>query len=316
MSFSLNALYHWLGVSKQAVSQHFIRQARFAEQLRMLEVLVRDWREVHGGCGLAKMYDQLRPDCIGRDRFVALFQELGYGLIRHKKRPKTTLSGKYRGINLIEGMIVWAPDQVWQTDITYFEVQHKFYYLSFIIDVYTRRIVGHGAYDHLRAEASEEVLKKAIRLRGADTLKGLIHHSDHGVQYTSTNYRTFLYTNHIEASMAQLAQDNPYAERVNGIIKNEYLTFWNIENLKQLRRALSKGVKHYNTLRHHAGLGRVAPVEFENQLAQQRIHPRPIVHIYSNEGPDFRKKIAFIDNVENLFPNPFCPLEINPLFYK
>jgi putative transposase len=316
MSFSLNALYHRLGLSKQAVSQYFIRETRFHEQLRMLEVLVRDWREEHGGCGLEKLYYQLQPDFIGRDRFVAIFQELGYGLIRRKKRPKTTFSSMYRGENLIEGMVVWAPDQVWQTDITYFEVQQTFYYLSFIIDVYSRRILSCGAYDHLRAEASEEVLKKAIKLRGGGPIQGLIHHSDHGCQYLSTAYRKRLSPNKIQASMAQIAKDNPYAERINGIIKNEYLRYKYIENLDQLRRTLKKDVRHYNTVRHHGSLGRISPVDFEKQLKNREFNPRPIVHIYSQEGPDFRKKTSFINNMEHLHPYPFCPLETNPLFYN
>jgi len=79
MNCSLNSLYKLVGVSKQAFHQYHIRAARFAEQLSLLEVLVREVREVHGGCGLETMYYQLQPGFIGRDRFVETFQALGYG---------------------------------------------------------------------------------------------------------------------------------------------------------------------------------------------------------------------------------------------
>ena len=166
MNYSLNSLYELVGVSKQAFHQYHIRSARFAEQLGLLEVLVREVREVHGGCGLDKIYYQLQPDFIGRDRFIATFQALGYGLITRRKRPKTTIKGSLKAENLIEGMVLWAPDQVWQSDITYFDVAGRFYFLTFILDVYSKRVVGYGAYDHMRASANEAVLSQAIKLRG------------------------------------------------------------------------------------------------------------------------------------------------------
>lgn len=316
MNCSLNNLYKLVGVSKQAFHQYHIRARRFAEQISLLEVLVREVREVHGGCGLETMYHQLQPDFIGRDRFIAMFQGLGYGLKTRRKVPKTTTRGSFRAKNLIEGMVVWAPDQVWQSDITYFEVKGRFYFLTFIIDVYTKRIVGYGAYDHLRASANEAVLKQAIKLRGTSLKPGLIHHSDQGVQYTSMRYRKLLNTIKASISMAACAQDNPYAERINGTIKNDYLRYKHITSFKKLRQALKAAVNHYNTTRPHKHLGRMTPIAFEEAIKMKPTQTMPITLIYAKDGPDFRYKIKAIDP-EQPFPKlPFCPIQNNTLFYN
>src|SRR5690606_13747430 len=182
-----------------------------------------------------KMYYTLGPAFMGRDKFCELFLELGYGVKRAGNYHRTTFSGASYYPNLIEGMSVTRPFQVIQSDITYFHLNGGHYYLVFIIDVYTRLIVGYAVSDHLRTEANIRALKMAFQTmdcRPWDT----IHHSDRGSQYGSHAYTKLLTDHKIHISMGLVAWENPYAERINGIIKNEYLKRWAIRDLKDLRR--------------------------------------------------------------------------------
>ncbi len=186
-------------------------------------------REEHPGCGLAKIYENLRPDFIGRDKFVDLFMDLGYRIRRVKNYVRTTIPTHLKYPNLIEGMYVYGPTQVWQSDITYIYINNRFYYIVFIIDVYTRNIVGYRVSDSLRAIANIKALKMALNKLKTKP-NGLIHHSDRGSQYVDKGYVKLLKESGIKISMGMRAQDNAYAERINGTIKNEYLKLWIIKD--------------------------------------------------------------------------------------
>lgn len=142
------------------------------------------------------------------------------------------------------------PFQVIQSDITYFSLGREHYYLVFIIDVYTRLIVGYAASGHMRTEANSGALKMALEVMEYQPW-GIIHHSDRGSQYGSHEYTQQLVENKIHISMGVVAWENAYAERVNGIIKNEYLKRWEIKDFKDLTRKVAKAVNHYNEKRMH-----------------------------------------------------------------
>lgn len=245
MSYSLNELYRTIGVSKQAVQQSRKRQAAFDLELAELVVLADQLKEEHPGCGVEKMYRALKPNWIGRDKFCEVFLELGYGVKRVRNYHRTTYSGDLYYPNLIEGMSVIRPFQVIQSDITYFSLDQEHYYLVFIIDVYTRLIVGYAVSDHMRTEANISALKMAFQLMNCQPWN-VIHHSDRGSQYSSHAYTKLLNEQKIHVSMELVAWENPYAERINGIIKNEYLKRWVIRDFKDLKRKVAKAVNHYN----------------------------------------------------------------------
>lgn len=119
-------------------------------------------------------------------------------------------------------MQVNAPSTIWQSDITYIRIKDVFYYAVFIIDVYTKKIVGYHVSDNMRAQANIEALKMAFKYNTPP----LIHHSDRGSQYTYKGYIQLLKTKGVNISMALSAQDNAYAERINRTIKNDYLAYW------------------------------------------------------------------------------------------
>ncbi len=236
-------------------------------------------REEHPGCGVEKMYNTLKPDFIGRDRFVDLFMGLGFRLKRKKNYKRTTFSSSIYYPNLIKGMTVNAPSMIWQTDITYISVGNKFYYAVFIIDVYTKKIVGYQISNHMRATANINALKGALKQNKAP----LIHHSDRGGQYICKEYNNILKAYNSNLSMALSGQDNAYAERINRTIKEEYLDHWKPKNFEQLSSCLKRAVEHYNHKRPHNNIGKLSPVEFEKKWFNNLLIPKPILTIFDNE---------------------------------
>ncbi len=262
MSYSLNALYREVRISKQAVLQYQQRQRAFDERVAQLIIEADDLRKEHPGCGVKKMYDSLQPDFIGRDRFIEMMMDLGYRLKRSKNYRRTTYAAKKFYPNLIQGLTLDGPSQVWQSDITYIRIGNRFYYATFIIDVYTKKIVGYYLTDHMRATANLQALKRALKQHPPPR----IHHSDRGSQYTYRAYVQLLKDQGSAISMATSAQDNAYAERINRTIKEEYLAHWHPKDYNQLRKMLSKAVFHYNHYRPHNHIGKKSPIEFEATL--------------------------------------------------
>jgi transposase InsO family protein len=270
-----------LGISKQAVHKHNKGEDEYLNQISDLIIQVDELRKEHPGCGVEKMYNTLKPDFIGRDKFIEVFMNLGYRVKRVKNYVRTTIPTHLKYPNLIEGMLIHKPNQVWQSDITYFHLNGKFYYIVFIIDVYTRNIVGYKVSDNMRAEANISALTQALK-REKEPLTGLIHHSDRGSQYVDKNYLKLLQDNGIAVSMGMKAQDNVYAERINGTIKNEYLHKWEIKSFKDLQIKVKKAVTHYNEKRKHDSLPeKCSPMDFKKSLLSLYRQKRPTVIIYA-----------------------------------
>lgn len=294
MNYSLNNLYEVVGISKQAVYQYDKRQNKYNAQLLSLLPLVDAIRAEHPGCGVEKMYYTINPDFIGRDRFIELFMDLGYRLKRYRNYHKTTISSNKYYPNLIPGIEMRKPSTIWQTDITYFRVKEKFYYGIFVIDAYTKQIVGHQVSDHMRATANITAIKKAFK----NFKPPSYHHSDRGSQYTSKEYTKILEANGSKISMGLKAQDNAYAERINRTIKEEYLSHWKPDNYKQLVRLVNKAVKNYNAKRLHNAFRplKMTPNEFENYVLLLPEQERPTEIIYT----EVENKIGEASSFSNL----------------
>ena len=272
----MNQLYKTLGISKQAVDQYHKRQVVFNQKMNCLLLEAEELRKEHPGCGVAKMYDTLKPNFIGRDRFVDSFMELGFRLKRNKNYRRTTFAGKTYYPNLIQSLSVYAPSMVWQSDITYYYVGERFYYVVFIIDVYTKKIVGYQQSNHMRATANIQAMQMALKVNEAP----MIHHSDRGSQYIYNEYIKLLKTNSCEISMALSAQDNAYAERINKTIKEEYLDFWKPKTFEELKKYLEKAVNQYNNIRPHNHLGKLSPIDFEKKWFNNSLITKPIFTIF------------------------------------
>jgi putative transposase len=276
----MNQLYSIVGLSKQAVSQFAKRQSVFNENVEQLLLEAEDLKKVHPGCGVEKMYYTLKPKFIGRDRFIELFMNLGFRVQRNKNYRRTTYAGSIYYPNLIKGMKINASSTIWQSDITYIYVGERFYYAVFIIDVYTKKIVGHEVSDNMRADANVKALNMALEGHRAP----LIHHSDRGSQYTYCDYIAILKQNKCKISMALSAQDNAYAERINKTIKEEYLYYWKPKSFKELKRDVNRAVNHYNNNRPHDHLNKLSPTMFEKKWINNLDNQSPIITIFDNRN--------------------------------
>lgn len=280
MNYSLNRLYDTVGISKQAVHQYSKRQKLFDAHLSQLVLEVDDLRSSHPGCGVEKMYDILKPDFIGRDRFIEVFMSLGYRIKRQKNYKKTTVSGNIFYPDLIKGLKLDGPSQLWQSDITYIRIKDRFYYAVFIIDVYLRKIVGYHVSDNMRATSNIKALKMALNKH----LPPTIHHSDRGSQYTYKAYTEILLQNGSKISMGLTAQENAYAERFHRTIKEEYLNYWKPQTFIDLKRCVAKAVTNYNQTRTHNNIGKQSPLQFEQKIKNNTELDKPILTIFDNNS--------------------------------
>lgn len=255
--------------SKLETLQQFIEKA---------EVL----RDDHPEMGCRKMALILKQRGCGRDKTETLLMSSGFRIIYPPNSTKTTQSERFsRFGNLIEGKVIKGINQVVQTDITYLWVKDRFYYLVFIIDVYSRRITAYNASCGMEAEANIKALNMMIELRGKENIKGLIHHSDRGSQYNCKEYQSALKQHGIKVSMCINAWENAYTERINRTIKHEYLRHRNIDNLSSLSKELDKAIRLYNEKRPHWSLlQQMAPVKFEEYVDKLPKRKRPKVVIY------------------------------------
>ena len=233
-------------------------------------ILVYCIREDHPTMGLRDMYYKLLPDCIGRDKFEELCKSAGLNTERRPNyRCTTDSSGVIRFDNLLTGLVIVRVNQVWQSDITYSEVSGRFYYLTFILDAFTRVIVGYQVSQSLRTEQTTlPALRMAVkfRLKLNMNIAGLIFHSDGGGQYYDKNFLSFTAENKIRNSMCDYPWENGKAERINGVIKNNYLQHRNITTFSELIREVDRSVQLYNHEKPHIMLNRKTPIQFENSI--------------------------------------------------
>ncbi len=149
----------------------------------------------------------------------------------------------------------------------------------FIIDVYTKIIVGYNVSDNMRATANVKAMEMALGSFKAP----LIHHSDRGGQYIYNEYIDLLEDKKCKISMCKSSQDNAYAERINRTIKEEYLDHWKPSDFKQLKYYTQRAVDHYNSKRLHNSLDRMKPLTFIQSLKKKKKKNRKTVNIFNNE---------------------------------
>jgi len=283
----MKGLYGIAGMSKQGLHQHNRRQSeRLVNEERIIELALRI-RENHPKMGCRSMHDLIKDNIMGRDRSEQILLGNGFRVHYPPNYLKTTVSQRvYLYPNLIEGLCLNGINQVWQTDITYYIADEgDVFYVIFIVDVYSRRILGHAAHDHMRAEANKKALRMALRTRERQSLDGLIHHSDRGSQYIDTQYRKMLADQQISISMCKQAWENSYTERINGTIKNSYLKARKIILLSELRRELNRAVYYYNQEKPHRNLiNRMSPIAYEQYLERLPIDQYPILKIYKGKN--------------------------------
>ena len=267
-NIGLMRLCRLLGVTRQSYYQHFWNKENIKVEQELVLKEVIKIRQQHRYMGGRKLYEILSPFLLehqikmGRDAFFEVLSS-NYLLVRKKKRKVYTTQSyhwlkKYK--NLIKGYLPTGTNQLWVSDITYWKTKKDYVYISFITDAYSHKIVGYNAASTLEAIESVSALKMALEnLTTSDNQ--LIHHSDRGIQYCSDEYIRLLKENRIQISMTETGDplDNAIAERVNGIIKNEYLYDYEVENLQEAKEVLKFVIDLYNTQRPHMSNGNLTP---------------------------------------------------------
>lgn len=276
----MNELLQWHGISRQAA--HKMIKAIDKDQIQVLQTveLAAQIRQHHPQMGCRDMHYSMRDQMPrGRDWTEAVLLDHGF---RVKARSRSfTNPGQQVCPNRIEGLALQRANQLWQTDITYVWVGQRWYYLSFVVDVYTRRILASHCSKDLSTGGQITCLKKALRGVPEHERAGLIIHSDRGCQYTSNEFKDYLRSHSITQSMAHYAWQNAYCERVNRSIKHGYLKHYPIENYASLTYYVNKAVRQYNDGKPHRGLpSRISP----NQFVKERstgLHSDYSVRIWS-----------------------------------
>jgi putative transposase len=255
------------GITRQAHYQMTKReQQREKEALLILE-MVRQIRRKHPRMGVRKLHVKLCPMMaaeglkMGRDGLFRLLRQADMLVSRRKKRRRTTIPGIWRTPNLLPGLTITRPNQVWVSDITYVETEiQPFVYLFLIMDLYSRYILGWHVSDSLAASGALTALQHAIQQSHLSD-QDLIHHSDHGVQYTCHNYLNTLNDHHIRPSMGAIGNcyENAFAERVIGTLKGEYGLDRRLPDLLTVSILVREAIFLYNTDRPHLALGYAYP---------------------------------------------------------
>ena len=266
----MNQIYRWLGTSKQNVHQRLNKEIGKNEEIGQMQMVIRQVREDHPEMGSKALFRRIKPKTMGRDKFIEFYGNYGFKIVPRKSFRRTTdSSGVIRFPNLIQGRELTGVNQVLVSDITYYEMNQKFYYLTFIMDLFSRRIIGYHASKRLRTvDTTIPALKMAMERINQVTGEKPILHSDGGGQYYSKEFLS-LTAGKLRNSMCKNVYENPHAERVNGIIKNSYLRGYNPATFQELTRHLKKAVYMYNNEKPHSALNYLPPQEFEEKLKQK-----------------------------------------------
>jgi putative transposase len=244
------------------------RKYKFEEQEQLIP-LINKIRCDHPRMSARDIYLKLQPSCMGRDQFERFCMDSGYRIKKLRNFRVTTNSlGVTRFPNMIKDIEVTRVNQVFVSDITYFDIGTDTYYLTFIMDLYNREIVGCSASDNLRTENTTlPALHRVINERGKANLKGAILHSDGGGQYYCNEFKSLTKELGMINSMTEeKVYENSHAERLNGIIKNNYLYPYGPTNMTSLKRLLDKAVLMYNTGKPHKALGKLTPSTFRRTV--------------------------------------------------
>lgn len=244
------------------------RQYKYEEQQQLIP-LINEIREDHPRMSSRDIYLKLHPSFMGRDQFERFCMDSGYRIKKLRNFRVTTNSlGVTRFPNMIKEIELTRINQVFVSDITYFDIGSDTYYLTFIMDLYNREIVGWSASDNLRTENTTlPALHRVIYERGRANLEGAIIHSDGGGQYFCKEFKELTKSLGMINSMTEeKVYENSHAERLNGIIKNNYLYPYGPTNLKSLKKLLDKAVLMYNTGKPHKALGKLTPKSFKETI--------------------------------------------------
>ena len=282
-----------LGVSRQVYYRSIHSKEKKQTKAETVVKLVANIRCDMPRIGFRKLYhllyEPLRELNIGRDKFLSILRA-NHLLVKPKKNYRITTDSHHRfrkHKNLIENISLERPEQVWVSDITYIGGRSRNCYLALVTDAYSKKIMGYDVSDSLATEGSLRALNMAIKRR---KYKGkLIHHSDRGFQYCSNDYQKTLEKKKIVPSMTESYDPyaNAIAERVNGILKQEFLLEDYLVDIKTMMLLVSDAVRIYNTKRPHFSCHMKTPDQMHKQNQMK-------IRTYKNKESNRASPITFL----------------------
>lgn len=257
------------GVTPQAFYQHGWRRETISIEIDLTLKQIKNIRQCHPALGGRKLYELLHPFMMehgikmGRD---ALFELLAQHrlLIKRRKRVIATTQSYHRFLkypNIIRNIELTHTNQLWVSDLTYYKIKNKPVYISFIMDAYSKKILGYQLAENMEAIHTQKALKMALKNNPLPAAHNLIHHSDRGTQYCCDEYIKILKKRNIQISMTENGDplENAIAERLNGIIKEEYLEHYQYKTIQELQCKLDQSVNYYNNQRPHLSCTMMTP---------------------------------------------------------
>jgi len=269
---SISSTCKLFGVSRQVYYRSKRKEKKSKKNAEEVVGLVQNIRNSMRRIGGKKLYHilrvRLRELGVGRDKFFDILRANKL-LIQPRKRYHITTDSHHRfkkHKNLIKDMEYSRPEEVWVSDITYIGDKDTPQYLSLVTDAYSKKIVGYNVSNSLCTNGAASALKMALSNRIYKSEK-LIHHSDRGVQYCSTMYQSILKQNRIQCSMTE--QYDPYenaiAERVNGILKQEFLLGIKLKDIELMNQLVRESIVIYNQMRPHESCHMRTPEKMHQQ---------------------------------------------------
>jgi transposase InsO family protein len=266
---SLARLCRLLGMTRQAYYQYFWQQEVVGVEESIVLQQVIALRQDHRVMGGRKLYEKLHPFLLehqikmGRDALFDLLAANGLQVKKRRRRHITTWSKHWlrKWPNLIREMEITHVNQLWVSDITYWKIADNYLYISLITDAYSHKVVGYHLAETLESVETIEALKMALKQLPTGLAQPLTHHSDRGVQYCSEKYVKLLQDKEVLISMTENGDplENAIAERMNGILKEEYLNHDKPEDKKQAKEQLDRAIRLYNEHRPHFSIGLLTP---------------------------------------------------------
>ena len=258
----MNTISKCFGLKRDAYYKYKYRADKRLKIEQQIIQIVKQKRKSLPREGVRKLKKSLKKDFdnanlkVGRDTLFNILRKHNMLTLRKKPSYKTTNSYHrfYKYNNIIKDLEVNKPNQVWVSDITYIRTVKGFCYLALITDLYSRKIVGWNLSNSLELSGCIRALNKA--LYQAKSIVNLIHHSDRGIQYCSNIYTQTLKRNNIGISMTQEnhCYENAIAERVNGILKDEFYLDQTFDNVEHALKATKSAINLYNQIRLHVSL--------------------------------------------------------------
>jgi len=264
---SLTTITHCFGHKRDAYYKYKSRADKRLNLEQQIINIVRKRRKSLPREGVRKLTKSLDKEFVkanikvGRDTLFKVLRKYNMLTLRKKTSARTTNSYHrfYKYNNIIKDLKVTRANQVWVSDITYIRTVKGFCYLALITDMHSRKIVGYDISDSLELKGCVRALNKAIYK--AKNIKGLIHHSDRGIQYCSNVYTQILKRKKIDISMTEEnhCYENAVAERVNGILKDEFYLDQTFDSTVHAKRAAKSAINLYNEIRLHLSLDYKTP---------------------------------------------------------